>query len=101
MYKPFEGKEEELKSLLKKHFPVLREYELITDRVPLVVKTGNGTYIEVFEWESEDSVNRAHDHPAVADIWEKMGQISEFTTMNKLSESEGMFPHFEPIAIHS
>jgi len=100
MYKPHDGKENELKGLLKKHFPVLREYGLITERVPLIVKSGNGTYIEIFEWESEESVNKAHDHPAVADIWEKMAQISEFSTMSKLTEVEGMFPHFEPVPIH-
>ena len=65
MYKPREGKAEELMDILKVHIPTLKEYDLITDKEPFTVLSENGTVIEIFEWASPEAIDLAHEHPAI------------------------------------
>lgn len=95
MYKPKDGKTAETAALIKKHFPVLKEYGLSTDQAPFIGKSSNGTFIEVFEWSSASAAKNAHDHPAVAKIWEAMAKVCDFTTLSELAEAGKMFPHFQ------
>ena len=96
LYKPHEGKDEALRKLISEHYPTLKRLELITDRPTIVAKSANGTYLEICEWQDEDSANKAHQHPDVARIWEAMGQIADFPGLASLDEAEKQFPHFEP-----
>lgn len=98
MYRPNAGKEKELEQLVKQHSPTLRKLELITDREVVLARAKNGTIIEVFEWRSKDATKRAHEHPAVAQIWEQMGKYGSFATLGSLDEAASEFPHFTPIA---
>ena len=97
MYRPHEGKESELEKLIAGHIVALREYELATDREEIVVRAENGTYIEIFEWRSGESARLAHQHPAIAKIWEGMGQCCDLATLSSLSEVNKQFPHFTPV----
>jgi hypothetical protein len=93
-YKPKAGQEETLMELVKKHVPILRELQLATKRDNFIATSKNGTVIEVFEWTSTNAINAAHQHPAVADIWEKMTLIADFTPLNTLPEANEPFPGF-------
>lgn len=97
MYKPHEGKEAELNDILKSHIPTLKELGLITDREPVMLKAEDGTIIEVFEWASEEAVKMAHQHPAVGQLWGKMGPIATFPAMKDLPEAQKPFPGFDVI----
>jgi hypothetical protein len=99
LYRPHDGKEAEFRELLAKHIPVLRRLELITDREPIIVKSKNGTYIEIFEWRAADSASRAHELPEVAQVWEAMGRVADLPALESLDEVSGQFPHFEPITL--
>jgi hypothetical protein len=94
-YKPKAGHEKELFELVKKHLPILRVLEFATDRSNYIAKSSDGTIIEVFEWTSVDAINAAHQHPAIADIWEKMTLIADFHPMTALPEGKKPFPGFE------
>ncbi len=94
MYRPKDGKLKELEPLVRKHFRVLKEYGLVTDRESLIGRSGDGTLLEIFEWISGEAAEKAHDHPAVAKIWEAMATLCEFGTLGQLPESKGRFPHF-------
>jgi hypothetical protein len=94
-YTPKAGHEKELFELVKKHLPILRELEFATDRSNYIAKSSDGTIIEVFEWASMDAINAAHQHPAIADIWEKMTLIADFHPMTALPEGKKPFPGFE------
>lgn len=90
-YRVKPGREEDFLAVVDRHWPVLRELELVTDREPEVYlgreKGVEGPFvIEVFEWVDEDASSRAHQHPAVSGIWEAMGP---------LCESRGGRPSFE------
>lgn len=94
MYRAKPGKREELEPLVRKHFPILQEYGLTTDKIPFIGRSSDGTIIEIFEWADAESAKKAHDHPAVAKIWEAMAVVSEFGKLEQLPEAKNMFPHF-------
>jgi hypothetical protein len=99
LYRPHAGKDVELKRLIAQHLPMLRRLELATERPAILVRAKDGTYIEVFEWRSEEAAKLAHEHPEVARVWEAMGQIAEFLALGSLEEAKEPFSHFEPIAL--
>lgn len=98
MYHPKSGKEKELEKLIEMHVPLLKELELITNRPRLTLKSNDGTYIEIVEWVNAESANKAHEHPAIANIWEAMEVICEFKKLADLSEAHSTFSHFKVIA---
>ena len=99
LYRPFEGKDAELRKLIEQHLPTLRDLGLATDRESMLMRAEDGTYIEIFEWASEEASGKAHEHPAVAKIWEGMGAIGELPTLASLKEAQQTFSHYEPIAL--
>jgi quinol monooxygenase YgiN len=60
LYRPNEGKEEELKAVLKNHIPTLREENLITERKAYAFQVEDRTIIEIFEWKSSEAIKAAH-----------------------------------------
>jgi hypothetical protein len=99
LYRPHPGKDAELRRLIARHLPVLRRLELVTERPAILVRAKDGTYIEVFEWRTEESAKLAHEHPEVARVWEAMAQVAEFPALESLEEAKERFSHFEPIAL--
>lgn len=95
MYRPKEGKVKELESLVHKHFPTLKEYGLTTNREPYLGRSTDGTILEIFEWVSNEAAQKAHDHPAVAKIWEAMAVVCDFGRLEQLPEAKNRFPHFQ------
>jgi quinol monooxygenase YgiN len=98
LYRPHPGKEKELLEILKNQVPTLRKEGLVTDRQEMLLQAQDGTYIEIFEWVSEEAKNKAHELPAVMkDIWEKMMEIAEFPSLSELKESDTPFPGFKVV----
>src|SRR6185312_10497642 len=95
MYRPKAGKLKELESLVQKHFPVLKEYGLTTDHAPFIGRSSDGTILEIFEWVSQEAAQSAHDHPAVAKIWEAMAVVCDFGSLEQIAEAKNRFPHFQ------
>ena len=60
-YRPRPGKEQELLQLTREHLPILRSQGLATDRPLYVMKSADGTIIEVFEWKSVEAMARDAD----------------------------------------
>lgn len=94
-YKPKPGREKELFSILEKHFPMLQELELVTDRPNIIAQSADGRIIEIFEWSSPKSISVAHEHPAVTDMWEKMAEVADFLPLNTIPETNAPFTAFE------
>jgi hypothetical protein len=97
-YKPKAGNEEALMKLVEKHLPTLRELGLASDKPSYLAKAKDGSIIEVFEWTTMEAIRAAHEHPAIADIWEKMTLIADFPPLNSLPEANRPFPGFEIIS---
>lgn len=97
LYKAKSGQESELEKLITQHVPVLRGLELITSRPRLTMKSADGTYMEIIEWVDVEAADKAHEHPAVARIWEGMAAVSEFCKLNDLTEATKSFTHFKVV----
>jgi hypothetical protein len=81
-YRVRPGSEEAFLSLIARHWPLLRELELVENepaRVYLGTEDGipGPLVMEVFEWVSLDASRRAATHPRVTAIWEAMGPLCE------------------------
>lgn len=94
IYRPKAGKIAELEALVKKHFSTLKEYGLTTERESFIGRSEDESILEIFEWASGEAAAKAHDHPAVAKIWEAMAVVCDFGSLNQLPEAKGRFPHF-------
>jgi hypothetical protein len=96
-YKPRPGREAELLELVRNHLPPLRAERLVTDRAPIMMRTADGTIVEVFEWVSREAIEGAHKNPVVLNLWKKFESVCSYETPSNLKEFQNMFAHFEPI----
>lgn len=96
-YKPKPGCAGELLELVRNHMPPLRAQGLVTDRTPIVMRTADGTIVEIFEWVSAEAIADAHTNPAVLELWNRFEQVCTYGTPSNLAEFQNMFAHFEPI----
>lgn len=86
-----------LEALVREHVPVLRAEGLVTDRAPIVVRSTDGTIIEIFEWVDDAAVEAAHTNPAVRVLWERFDAVSEHVTLAALPEARAPFATFDPL----
>jgi len=89
---------ESFRALLDRHWPTLRRLELVNDTPEQVfIGTDDGAdgpvFISIFDWVSAEAVETAHEHPAVAEIWEAMEPLCESRNGRPSME----FPHFERV----
>jgi quinol monooxygenase YgiN len=98
-FRPKPGKEEKLRDVLRDHVPLLRREGLITDRPSCVMKARDGTYLEIFEWKSQDAIDAAHENGEVATLWARFEAASECVNPGLVVEFNDLFPHFEPVEL--
>jgi hypothetical protein len=96
-YKPKAGCEDALLQLVRNHLPPLRAEGLVTDRASIIMRAGDGTIIEVFEWVSQEAIAGAHSNPAVLDLWKRFEAVCTYAIPSDVAEFTKMFAHFEPI----
>jgi len=96
-YRPRPGCEEALLDLVRNHLPLLRSEGLVTGRPPIVMRTADGTIIEIFEWVSQETIAGAHHNPVVLDLWKRFEAVCTYETPSNLPEFQKMFSHFEPV----
>jgi hypothetical protein len=95
VYKPKEGKEKEMMSILKDHLPLLKRLNLISDKTGFLARSSDGSFIEIFEWRGEEEKIIAHSHPELKPVWDKMTEICDFPSLSELPEAGHNFPNFE------
>jgi len=86
---------DEFLGLRPRHHDTLRRLELITDTPPRTYlgeeQAGPGpVVVDIFEWIDAEASSRAHGHPEVAALWEKMEDLCE--ARHGLASMD--FPHF-------
>lgn len=97
-YTPKAGKELDLIAAVRKHLNVLRSEQLVTDKPGYVMRAGDGTIVEVFEWRSAESIKQAHTNSAVQALWAEFGAACDYTPLGKLKESHDMFAEFDAVS---
>ena len=96
-YKPKPGCNDTLLELVRNHLPPLRDEGLVTNRASIVMRAGDGTIIEVFEWVSQEAIAGAHRNPAVLELWTRFEAVCTYAIPANIVEFTKMFAHFEPI----
>jgi quinol monooxygenase YgiN len=86
-----------LLQLVRSRVPTLRKEGLVTDRVPTVMRSRDGTLIEISEWKSREAIDAAHKNPSVLAMWEKFFALCDCVPLKTLAEAEEMFAGFEPV----
>ena len=94
-YKSKPGCEEALLAAVRKHRHVLRAENLISDKPTHLMRSANGTIVEIFEWLSSEAVERAHANAAVRAVWAEFDAACDFVPVGQLAESQRMFSEFE------
>ena len=82
-----------------------REYFLkngfMTKRTPVLLQSRQDEeiLIDIFEWTSEQHIDKAHEDEGVRKLWTKMEALWEKGgfKLNKLKEAEMSFPNFIPV----
>jgi quinol monooxygenase YgiN len=98
-YRPKRGKEQQLLNLVKEHVPKLRNLELATNRVPIIMQAADGTILEIFEWVSAEAIEQAHNHPAVHIMWAEFEAVCAYETPANLAEFRELFPGFTALEL--
>jgi hypothetical protein len=98
-YRPKPGKSAELEELMKTHLSTLAAEGLVTDRTSILMKAGDGTVLEVFEWKSKDAIASAHTNPRVVAMWERYGAVCDYVPLTTIAEAKEMFAEFTPFSI--
>ena len=96
-YRPKAGKENDLLDLVRSRVPTLRKEGLVTDRIPTIVRSRDGTIVEVSEWKSQAAIDAAHKNPNVLAMWEKFFALCDCVPLKTLPEAQEMFAGFTPI----
>ena len=94
VYRPKPGKAAELDRLVAGHLAILRAEGLVTDYPSTVLKSRDGTIVEIFEWVSADAIDRAHANPAVMALWARFGAACDYLPIADLPEAKQMFSPF-------
>ncbi len=98
-YKPKPGCDDELGELMKTHVPRLRAEGLATERRSIVARAADGTFVEVFEWVSEEAMQSAHSNPNVQQMWAEYAQVCEYVSVGELAEAADLFSAFVPFGV--
>lgn len=96
-YRPKPGCEEALLNEVRNHLPPLRAQGLVTERPSIVMRTQDGTIIEIFEWVSQEAIAGAHSNPVVLEIWKRFEAVCQYEVPANIPEFQRMFAHFEPV----
>lgn len=98
-YKAKSGQVDRLYDLVRNHVRMLRSESLVTDRTPIVMKSGDDTFIEVFEWASQEAVESAHSNEAVLQMWGQFAEVCDYIPIADVEEASNLFSEFTPVGI--
>ena len=96
-YRPKPGFEHDLVALVRRHWQVLREQALVSQQPPSLMRSADGTVIEVFEWLSAQSIERAHGNPAVQALWSEFAAVCDLVPLREIPEVSQPIAEFAPL----
>ena len=96
-FKPKPAMQHQLLAIVEKHWRVLQEQGLVTDRPRYAMQSADGTVLEVFEWRSPEAIDQAHHNPAVLALWAEFEAACEYVPVSGLSEAQHPFSEFQSL----
>ena len=98
-FKPKPGQQALLRTVVAKHWRILLEQGLVTERPRVVMQAADGTVLEVFEWRSPEAIEQAHQNPAVLALWVEFEAACEYVPLASLAESAHPFSEFDALVL--
>ena len=95
-YRPKPGRGTDLLKLAREHVPLLRRLGLATDRASIMMRSGDGMLVEVFEWK-QGAIASAHRNDAVLRLWQRFAAVCDYVPLRELPEAGEMFAQFKPV----
>ena len=95
-YRPREGREKKFLYLIRKHAPLLRSFGGISD-ASFLMKSIDGTIIEVFEWKSMAAKKGAMKSEKLWKMWEEIEEVSTKVKLSSIPETREMISNFKSI----
>jgi hypothetical protein len=95
-YRPKPGCDGALLALAREHVPYLRTLGLATERPAQILRSADGTIVEVFEWK-DGAVERAHAMPEIHALWGKYGEVCDYISLRDVAETAQLFATFAPV----
>jgi hypothetical protein len=84
--------ENQFRELLAEHWSTLRDLGFVTAERSVVLRdVDEPTYVEIFTW-VDGGFARAHEHPDVLTLWERMDPLLE----ERDGRPKWEFPHYLP-----
>ena len=96
-YHPKVGQKAAFRTLLDLHHRLLREQGLLSARPPYLMRSLNGTFIDVFEWHSETAKAQAHGNPSIMACWLQFSALADMVPLAALEEAQAPFASFAAI----
>ena len=97
VYRPLPGKVKELESVVSRHMGVLAKENLITNRLPVIMRARDGSIVEIFEWASAEAIEAAHSNPEVSKLWNEFNGVCTYEKPANVEEFHNLFSEFEPV----
>jgi len=93
IYPAKQGKESELLTLVRKHWPLLKKSHLVADQPAQIYRaTGNKaesvSFVEEFSWKHQDSQSIALRTPAVIELWRLMTPLLDVSRRPNINPDE-------------
>ena len=98
-FKPKPDRQAQLRDVVAKHWGILRAEGLVTDSPRMVMRAGDGTLIEVFEWCSAEAIERAHRNAAVQALWAEFEAVCDYVPLAVLGEAQHPFAEFDAMGL--
>jgi quinol monooxygenase YgiN len=98
-YKPKPGKEQMLLDVVKEHIPILQSQGLVEAQKAIVLKSKDGTILELFEWKSVEAIEQAHKNEVVHAMWKKFDEACTYESLANLEECKNIFAGFTRIML--
>lgn len=103
VYRVAVSKQTEMLRVIREKREYFSRVGYMTSRIPTLVRSPKNPefMIDIFEWSSEDAIEKAHADPVVRRLWSRMEElwIDGGLGLEKLPESEEAFAGFEAVDI--
>jgi hypothetical protein len=98
-FKPKPGQRDALLALVQRHWRVLHDQGLVTDRPRVAMQAADGTVIEVFEWRSSQAVDSAHADATVRALWSEFDAACDYLPIGAVPEAQRLFSEFDALPL--
>lgn len=100
-YRVKKENQQEFFDLMKEKRKYFLENGFMTNRLPLLLQSRQDEeiMIDIFEWTSDEHIDKAHQDAGVRKFWTRMDELWENGgfKLNTLKEADISFPNFIPV----